>query len=339
MEARQDESAIPIGTALFLDVYSQKYSMPLVRQTIAAEIREKPTIQDYREYTLPFTLDHPTSVEFRVETTGYAHVLVDKIDVQPQLPARLHHALASVYLQQNNYEAAYEYLTKALKDDVDNSTLHMKFLTTLLALERWEEAHQFLTEHGFLSNYHTGLITFLDPERVGNTLPESLQQIYATNLPAFVPEYPVEAQFADKLSLLGYDLQGERIAPGGEISVSYYWKALEAMDEDYVIFVHFIRREHSMLDPETVTRLKRKFGRPITDWFQQDHEPLSGAYPTSQWIPGELVREDYIVAIPPGIEPGEYEIWLGVWNPLTETRLSTAHEKNKVRIGTFWIDE
>ena len=278
------------------------------------------------------------NLEFRVETTGYARVIVDTISVGPQLPSQIYKAFAQAYFQQGDVERALPYLIQALDNDPVNVRLRMALVNTFIAQERWDEVEQFLSGH--VSRYHTGFVTVLHSAGSKNLLPESLQRMYNQNISAFTPEQALDVQFGEKLALIGYDLQNERMVPGGEFFISYYWKALEAMDENYVIFVHFIRRERNVLEPETITRLKRKFRRPITDWFQQDHEPLSGVYPTSQWIPGELIREEYTVTIPPDLEPGEYDgSGLAYGIRLTEARLSTAYGKNKVHIGTFWIDD
>jgi hypothetical protein len=70
--------------------------------------------------------------------------------------------------------------------------------------------------------------------------------------------------------------------------------------------------------------------------FQQDHEPLKENYPTSRWIPHELIHEQYDVTVPANLEPGRYEIWLGVWNPFTGIRLE-SNGNRKVKIGTLAI--
>jgi len=108
------------------------------------------------------------------------------------------------------------------------------------------------------------------------------------------------------------------------------------MEADYAFFVHFIK-EGEWLVSETTSKIKRRLGFPVRQMFQQDHEPLNGAYPTSVWIPGELVRERYDVIVPPELEPGTYTIWIGVWNPLTKKRLHSG-DANKIKIGeiTIW---
>ena len=42
---------------------------------------------------------------------------------------------------------------------------------------------------------------------------------------------------------------------------------------------------------------------------QQDHsDPVWGAYPTTRWLPGEVVGDSYTFALPPGAQPDEVAV-------------------------------
>jgi len=49
--------------------------------------------------------------------------------------------------------------------------------------------------------------------------------------------------------------------------------------------------------------------------FGQDHYPLDSAFPTSEWQPGDVVREGDEIRVPRDLAPGRYRIALGVWEP------------------------
>ena len=328
-----------IGTTLFFDVSSPKYGIFLKRDSVVAEAGEDGLPDAFTDYTLDVDLVYPTSLEFRVETTGYAEVTVDKIEIAPRLPAQLIHALAQVKNATGEYEGAYQYMQQALQHNPTNVAFQREFLQILLNLERWDEVEALLKRNGGFSSTHTGLLTYVDPAFFpdADSLPDSLVQLWDEVYAGFVPEHLLSHTFEDKLALIGYGLDKDILVRGESFSITYYWQSLAEMDEDYTIFVHFTKQRR-WLDPETVTNLKRKLGRAITDLFQQDHRPLYGAYPTTKWLPCELIREQYEVTVPSDIEPGVYDIWIGVWNPFTQTRLTIDGKDTKVKIAQIRID-
>ena len=101
--------------------------------------------------------------------------------------------------------------------------------------------------------------------------------------------------------------------------------------------MHVIRKG-TFFTSERAFKLKRKFGM-ATGMFQHDHRPLDGTYPTTAWQPHERVRDVYAAPIPPETRPGAYEIWIGVWNPLTKERLKTTDGAESIRIGEIVISE
>ncbi len=55
---------------------------------------------------------------------------------------------------------------------------------------------------------------------------------------------------------------------------------------------------------------------------QHDAMPFDGRYPTSWWVPGEVVSET-ITLSPTGVKPGDYRLAVGLYEPRTATRLVT----------------
>ncbi|MCI0478824.1 MAG: hypothetical protein L0Y55_21480, partial [Anaerolineales bacterium] len=56
---------------------------------------------------------------------------------------------------------------------------------------------------------------------------------------------------------------------------------------------------------------------------QQDAQPQRGAYPTSFWDAGEIVVDEYALAIPRDASPGEYRVRVGVYRASDGARLAT----------------
>jgi hypothetical protein len=55
-----------------------------------------------------------------------------------------------------------------------------------------------------------------------------------------------------------------------------------------------------------------------------DAEPVSGAYPTTAWRPGEVVADAYEIPLPPGLPPGEYSPLVIIYEPASGTEHGRA---------------
>ena len=106
---------------------------------------------------------------------------------------------------------------------------------------------------------------------------------------------PRQANFDDKILLLGADLAPDPVAPGGSLQVTLHWQALAEMDVPYTVFVHLLGSD----------------GQVITG---HDAEPVSGTRPTTGWVPGEFVTDPHDVPIPEDLGPGEYVIEVGLYD-------------------------
>ncbi|MFE8601570.1 hypothetical protein KYC5002_10245 [Archangium violaceum] len=111
------------------------------------------------------------------------------------------------------------------------------------------------------------------------------------------------ANFEDKVELVAATVQPGRIAPGEGARVTAYFKVLKPLEEDYMIFVHVEDAE----------------GR--AERLNIDHKPAGGLYPTTQWKPGETVKDEFNIVLPPGSAARALNIWLGFWDPKTDARL------------------
>jgi hypothetical protein len=114
-------------------------------------------------------------------------------------------------------------------------------------------------------------------------------------------EHPQEAILGDKVRLLGYNMESG-FRPGDGIHLTLFWQCLEKMDQDYTVFTHLIDEKQNI-------------------WGQKDNQPVDGFYPTSRWEVGEIVRDQYDIAIPAAIPPSEYTIEIGMYARDTMKRL------------------
>ncbi|MFO7679850.1 MAG: hypothetical protein R6X34_07345 [Chloroflexota bacterium] len=151
--------------------------------------------------------------------------------------------------------------------------------------------------------------TVTAPER-RYTLPET-----AVTLPAEVVTEPVEAvtepvevtlslpySAAPLITLAGYTLNQNSIAPGETLPLTLYWRPEAPIDKSYQVFVQ-------LLDEN---------GRLLT---QQDQIPAHGSRPTTGWVPGEIITDDYALLIPADAANGRTQLITGFYDPATGQRL------------------
>lgn len=126
---------------------------------------------------------------------------------------------------------------------------------------------------------------------------------------------PLDVQFEGGIRLLGYvlrDVEGQTVErfdvrPGETVWLTLYWQAEAQIERDYTVFAH-------ILDP--------------TGWLrgQQDNPPRQGTWPTSVWVPGDLVVDRYSLPVAADAPPGLYSIEVGLYRPEDGTRLPIRGE-------------
>lgn len=102
----------------------------------------------------------------------------------------------------------------------------------------------------------------------------------------------------NKVSLYGYDLSAEVAHPGDTLFLTLYWQALDCMDTSYTVFTHLLDRAN---------RIRA----------QMDSAPQGGARPTTGWVPGEYIRDEYQLVVEQEAVPGDYIIEVGMYDPAT----------------------
>ena len=113
--------------------------------------------------------------------------------------------------------------------------------------------------------------------------------------------------FEDGISLVGYDLDRRDVAPGGELLLTLYWEARAAPSQRYKVFVHVV-------------------GDDGTGVAQHDSEPQSGASPTSDWVPGQVIADQHPLRVSPDAAPGAYRIIVGLYDGETGDRLQVVRD-------------
>ncbi len=120
--------------------------------------------------------------------------------------------------------------------------------------------------------------------------------------PPSIPN-PFQADLAHKVRLLGYGLTPSTLYSGETLHLSLYWQALAKMEKDYTVFTH----------------LRDKEGRI---WGQKDNFPAGGTRPTSGWLVGEIVVDEYDIPVRGDAPPGDYTIEIGMYDLISGERLA-----------------
>jgi hypothetical protein len=115
------------------------------------------------------------------------------------------------------------------------------------------------------------------------------------------PACAADFRLDSAIRLLGYDLERQQEAGKTTMQLGLYWQAEQAPDADYTVYVHLVDEDGQLLG-------------------QQDGPPRDGAYPTSWWLPGEVVVDQHTVRLDePGT--GSEQLKIGMYDSATMTRL------------------
>jgi hypothetical protein len=83
------------------------------------------------------------------------------------------------------------------------------------------------------------------------------------------------------------------------------------MDTSYTVFNHLIDDENHI-------------------WGQKDGIPGAGTLPTSSWLAGEYVGDEYEIVIQADTPPGQYVLETGMYDLATMTRLPVLDDEGVV---------
>ena len=130
-------------------------------------------------------------------------------------------------------------------------------------------------------------------EPIGELVP-----IGSTFIHPFSPASPIEANWQNEISLLGYDLLREQ----DMLELILFWQAHEPISSSFKVFVHLVDLETGEIVAQT------------------DAIPRNWSYPTNGWVPGEIVRD--VIELPlSSSAPAKYELRVGLYDESTGGRV------------------
>lgn len=111
----------------------------------------------------------------------------------------------------------------------------------------------------------------------------------------------IRVAFGDAVELRGYRMEGEA-RPGGTLYVTYFWYARARPPTAYAVFNHLLTENGTLV-------------------AQKDSWPREGRWPSTHWLPGDYIEDQYILTIPANAPPGPYRFSLGLYDAMTGERL------------------
>jgi 4-amino-4-deoxy-L-arabinose transferase-like glycosyltransferase len=106
---------------------------------------------------------------------------------------------------------------------------------------------------------------------------------------------PLQVNFGRQIELVGYSLSDLSPAAGAETRLTLYWRGLQPVETDYIVFAQII-------DPLTTTIYAASNAMPV-QWNA----------PTSTWQPGVIIEDTHALSVNADTPPGIYEIYVGLY--------------------------
>jgi 4-amino-4-deoxy-L-arabinose transferase-like glycosyltransferase len=147
-----------------------------------------------------------------------------------------------------------------------------------------------------------GQLTVVSPDRLF-TLPDDVGQ-------------PVVLRFGDWISLRGYELETVTAVPGTPVHLTLYWQVDRQPDEILSTFVHLVGPDGQIV-------------------VQGDQWP--GGLPGNTWAEGQVIIDEYAIALPEDAPAGTYQIVLGLYPAASGVRLPIAAEDGAALPGDQFV--
>jgi len=143
-------------------------------------------------------------------------------------------------------------------------------------VERWLDEHAFKATEEWVG----------DVRFVSYAVPQA---------PASEMETAVALPFGNAITLEGVTLNERSLQPGDILQVTLFWQTAVPLAQRYKVFLHLVGPDGELV-------------------AQRDSEPGGNLKPTNTWQPVETVIDNHGLLIPPDLPPGEYGLYLGLYD-------------------------
>ena len=186
---------------------------------------------------------------------------------------------------------------------------------------RWQAGEVARTQHYFpvpaetSAGRHRLQLAVIDQEGVSQAAAIGLSELEIESperrmtLPSI--ENPVEINLGDEVTFLGYDLSATVVKPDDILRLTLYWQAKREGAEWYKVFTHLLDDEDRI-------------------WAQQDSVPVGGARPTTGWVKGEVIVDEYELEVDHDAPGGDYILEAGMYEESTGLRLRVLNQEGQI---------
>jgi hypothetical protein len=122
---------------------------------------------------------------------------------------------------------------------------------------------------------------------------------------------PMEVNLGDEVTFLGYDLETASVGPGDTLRLTLYWQPRKGIAGWYKVFTHLLDDEDRI-------------------WAQKDSVPAGGTRPTTGWVAGEVIVDEYELTVEPNAHGGDYVLEIGMYEEGTNLRLGVLNEEGQI---------
>ena len=139
--------------------------------------------------------------------------------------------------------------------------------------------------------------------------------------PSAPVQYPVNTDLGGVIRVIGVTVDGRpgqaaTVQPGATVPVTVTWKAIAPIDTSFTGFVHLLDSAGTIV-------------------AQDDSIPRQGAYPTTQWVEGEVVEDRFVLQLRSDLAPGDYRLEIGLYDADRTglPRLKAPDGKDSLQVG------
>lgn len=141
-----------------------------------------------------------------------------------------------------------------------------------------------------------------------------MQRVVDAPLPP--PQYESQVVVGDALAVVGFSVLRGTAARGESFTLGVQWHPLRPLERNY----------------KTSVQLYDAEGQKVAQG--NDHTPGEPDYPMSKWRVGRIIEDRFEMQINPNLEPGDYNVFVRVYDPETGDDLGEITE-----IGTLLVEE
>jgi hypothetical protein len=109
------------------------------------------------------------------------------------------------------------------------------------------------------------------------------------------PQHPLDVQFGDSISLIGYDVDTEKAEAGKPVHITWYYKVNKSPGADWMQFTH-------IADGKNVSRINLDHNGPLRQGWTAGH-----------WEAGSYVKDPQTITLPSDWDSDKLVVFLGFW--------------------------